>query len=345
MSVMSPYKAPMTNDEFIESTLKLVTEKDAARKLFVELGAASNIESREILSLAFILLAQIRLKINVPTFTTDRLFPLALSRSRAVATISESLVPDEIKPQIAGAFLGFEEFFHNASIRTAPRQERERINQLFGVNDKERESETTNLLYAALELLLTEKPPSWANLPVLKKPERSSKEVEELIYAFGEPICEIFGGDVPLIHMSVIYEGLAFMRRFYRKRWRVEVEDVLDAWAFCDYFLKKELPKLAPAAIEILRCILARNDVSKKPSQNEIFQETGLSWGTINSYLSAKEGKEGDLVRKGLVAVTKAEKYNRYSYTITQYGRYALADGKIALEVNGKVYQLPEVLC
>jgi DNA-binding transcriptional ArsR family regulator len=91
---------------------------------------------------------------------------------------------------------------------------------------------------------------------------------------------------------------------------------------------------------------MAQNDAGRSSSQTVITRETGLSRRSITAYLSAKEGKEGILLKNGLVEVLKTDGlYNRYSYVITERGRYALASGKITLEVNRRLYQMVEVLC
>ena len=125
------------------------------------------------------------------------------------------------------------------------------------------------------------------------------------------------------------------MKRFYRKRWRVEVEDVLEAWYIINY-CKQPRPPLIQSHRKILGYVKAQNREGKFPTQRQIIRNTGLATKIVSHAVGLKIKS---VVGAGILLVERYLEYDdaQGGYRLTELGELAL-DGDFHITVGKETY-------
>jgi hypothetical protein len=141
--------------------------------------------------------------------------------------------------------------------------------------------------------------------------------------------------------LIVVAECIAYVKRFYRRYWRVETEDVLQAWFFINFF-KRPRPPLSQSSKKILHYIWRQNLEGKFPTQRRIIKKTALSAKVVNNAVGLKikrPGGSGKLIIQGYL------EYNidQAGYQLTQLGELELTDD-FHITVDGTIFRPKSIL-
>ena len=259
----------------------------------------------------------------------------------SVVSLAYDLLPNRYKERFdeVSPFSGFTQFFSGAEIS---RVEKNRISSILQLNAQQDDPSYQNdvvtyqlafdlaLENAALinDALGSQKLPSY-------ELERSDKRTDNLIEGLWEYFEQNDYGGINCHQLLVLTQCTAYMKRFYRKRWRIEVEDVLEAWYVINH-CKQPRPPLSPSHKRILRYVTTQNREGTFPSQRQIKKQSGLACNTVSQALGLKiNSNEG----AGMLLVQRYLKYDddQAGYRITDLGELAL-DSDFHITVGEETY-------
>lgn len=292
-------------------------------------------------TLAFFLQARFKLALPFKAAYLDQRYADAM-RNSSVVNQAFDLLPnrymerfDEVTP-----FAGFTQFLSGQEKNHVENNRVASILQLKAPQDDPSYQNNVVIYQLTLDLVLENAPMINDELGSQKLPsyelERSDKRTDDLIEGLWEYFEQNDYGGINRDQLLVLAQCAAYMKRFYRKRWRVEVEDVLEAWYIINH-CKQPRPPLSLSLTKILRRVKAQNREGKFPTQRQIITQTGLAHNTVSKALGRKiKSRVG-------VGTLLVERYLSYDdvqggYRLTELGDLAL-DGDFHITVAKKTYQ------
>jgi hypothetical protein len=271
----------------------------------------------------------------------DRLFDDAIVNSSAVNIIFEFLPATQQDRFIdRNPFSGFGQFI--ATRRVSSSENDRTLSTLSQISPSS--SSEYKLKFAAFQsalgILLEDEHSINEELGNRKLPayiqQQSDHRTANLIEALGGYFAEHDYGGVHYQQLIVIAECIAFLKRFYRCRWHIETEDVLEAWFFVNFF-KRPSPPLSQSSKIILRYISAQNSAGKFPTQRQIIRRTGLGNKVVSYAVGLRikrPGGSGKLILQGYVEYN----FDQEGYKLTQLGELALTND-FHITVDGTTFQ------
>jgi hypothetical protein len=320
--------------------VKLIKKPHAFLDHFIEMQKARSVSSPFLLSLAFYLLPQLKLQLPLAAKFLDKKYAEAMFNSSAV-NLTYEVLPSRYQERFndLNPFSGFKQFFVQRDISLL---KADRANQLLQKTVKDCSNNQFEVVtfHVALELLLENAPSLNDDLGLLTlssyKQQPSNKETGGLIVALGDYFARNDYGGVNYQQLTVLAECIAYVKRFHRNLWRVEVEDVLEAWFLINY-CRKPRPPLKDEHKRILEVIGSQNRAGLFPTQRKIIKKTDLSNNTVSKAIGleiqSKEGR-GYLIVDGYVEFLDAQK----GYQLTELGRLALTND-FQITVSRRTYR------
>jgi hypothetical protein len=291
-------------------------------------------------TLAFYLQARFKLVLPFKAAYLDRRYAEAMQNS-SVVNQAYDLLPirykerfDEVTP-----FSGFTQLFSGAEISLVEKNRAANILQLGTPEDAPNHQNNVVIYQLALDLQLENAPLINDELGSQKlpsyQPERSDKRTAGLIEALWGYFARNDYGGINYHQLCVLAECMAYMKRFFRKRWRVEVEDVLEAWYTINY-CKQPRPPLSRSHGKILGYVKAQNREGKFPTQRQIIRNTRLATNIVSRAVGLNVKS---MVGAGTLLVEKYLEYDdaQEGYRLTELGELAL-DGDFHITVGKETY-------
>lgn len=292
-------------------------------------------------TLAFFLQARFKLDLQFKATYLDRRYEDEMWNS-SVMNKAYDLLPNRYQERFnkVRPFSGFTQFFSGEVISPKENQEIGSILQLNTPADNPNYRKDVTIYQLGLDLVLEDAPSINDALGSQMLPryqyEPSYKRTADLIHGLGGYFERNDYGGVNYQQLCVLAECMAYMKRFYRKRWSVEVEDVMEAWFIINY-CKQPRPPLSPSRQTILDHVKAKNRGGSLPTQRQIIKKTGLATKTVNHALGLKitsAAGAGTLIVEGYVEYDDAQG----GYRLTELGELAL-DSDFHVIVGEKTYQ------
>ncbi len=321
--------------------IELLTTEGALVKFYLDLSKTQCISEPIVRYFALALLARLKLDLRLRSKYLDRVFADAFVNSSAVNMIFEFL-PFALKERFMSnsPFAGFGQYL----ARDLSRKENDKTLSILGSTSSYENLEyqmKVVSLQSALEILVDDEHSTINNqLQTRKLPaytqERCDQRTENLIVRLSDYFALNDYGDLHYHQLAILQECLAYAKRFYRHRWRVEVEDVLEAWFFVKYFKRPRRP-LSKSSKKILDFIYAQNRERNFPSQRHIIKKTGLATKVVSQAVGLKikawEGA-GRHIADGSVMYDE----DKHGYALTPAGELALTDD-FHITLDGEVYR------
>lgn len=308
--------------------IDLLNKPDALLNFLLDLQKPS-ITDPIITSLVFYLLPRLKLNLQIGAKLLDQRYASALLNSSIVNKTYE-LLPERYK-ELFGNFNLFSGFMQCIACNDISLDETDRIRSVLSISSqKDSTSQKTDFgtFRLSLELLLddaqdindclgSETLPSYQQL-------RSNQSTSGLIDKLGDYFTKNDYSGVNYEQLVLLMECIAYVRRFARKSWRVEIEDVLEAWFFVNYY-RTPRPPLKRNEKEILQMIELHNRQDVFPTQRKIIKKTNLAIKTVNKALGLNiNSRDG----RGSLLVDRYVDYDesRKGYCITELGKIALTN-------------------
>jgi hypothetical protein len=327
------------SDDVVTKCVDLLTTPNAFLEHLLSLSKSSLNDSFK-QTLAFYLLARFKLDLPFNAAYLDQRYADAM-RNSSVVNLAYDFLPirykdrfDEVSP-----FSGFTQFFSGAEIVRVEKNRIASILQLKASQDDLTYQNDVVIYQLALDLVLENAPLINDGLGSQKLPsyqqERSDKRTGDLIEAFWGYFERNDYGGINYHQLIVLAECIAYFKRFCRKRWRVEVEDVLEAWYIINY-CKQPRPPLSQSHRKILGYVKAQNREEKFPSQRQIIKQTALAHNTVSQALGLSiMGSAG----AGTLLVERYLEYDdaQGGYRLTELGELSL-DSDFHITVGKETY-------
>jgi hypothetical protein len=334
------FNLDLGHTDIITKCADLLTTPNALLRFYLDLSNCSlNDPIKQ--TLAFHLQARFKLVLPFKAAYLDQRYADAMLNS-SVVNDAYNLLPirykerfDEVNP-----LSGFTHFFSGAEISHIERGRIASILELKPPHHDPNYRKNAEIYDLTLDLLLENVPLINDDFGSQKLPsyqqERSDKRTADLIEGLWGYFERNDYGGINHHQLWVLAECMAYMKRFYRKRWRVEVEDVLEAWYIINH-CKKPRPHLGRRILKILGRVKAQNREGKFPTQRQIIKQTGLAYNTVSQAIGLKiKSKEG----AGLLLVQRYLDYDddQGGYRITDLGELAL-DSDFHITIGTETYQ------
>jgi hypothetical protein len=329
-------------EDVATAAAELIKEPHAFLDLLLELTEYRSLSDRILRSLVFYLLPRFKLRLLFDCRYLDKMYAHAMLGSSLVNETFE-LLPRKYQECFgeAAPFAGFLQFIAALDINCKDNHAARSILQLDASNaDLYKQQLKSSVFRQALLLSLNDDPDVNEALGTRQMPNYEQLEPEKRTEALILELRDYFAqGDYYGINFQqflVLEECIAYVKRFHRESWRVEVEDALEAWFFVNY-CKKPRSQLNDNNKNILRFIDLQNLQGKLPSQRQIISRTRLANKTVNNAVGVKiktEGEAGALIIQGYVEYDHVEK----GYRLTVLGRTALTND-FYVRINGKLYR------
>jgi hypothetical protein len=323
------YTSVIGCEDVATKCIELLTTPNALLEFYLDLSRTRSLSGPIVRAFALLLLPRLKLDLPLNSKYLDRLFVDALKNS-SLANLVFEFLPPNLKERfiVSSPFAGFEQFIVTRDISPA---ENDRTLSILGPN-----SPNSGLDYqlkaaafqSALGLLLEDEHSINEDLGNCKLPvyeqEQSLSVTANLIMGLGDYFAQQDYAGLHYQQLIVVAECIAYTKRFYRRYWRVEIEDVLQAWFFINFF-KRPRPPLSQNSKKILLYIWRQNAEGKFPTQRQIIKKTGLSTKVVSNAVGLKikrpEGS-GRLIIEGHV------EYNidQQGYQLSQLGEFALTN-------------------
>jgi hypothetical protein len=324
--------------------IELLTKPNALLEFYLDLSKTRLLIEPIVRAFALLLLPRLKLNLLFKSKYLDRLYANALANS-SLANLVFEFLPPNLKESfiVSNPFAGFGQFIATRDISPA---ENDRTLGILGLSSScsgfDMKAEA---LQSALGLLLEDEHSINKDLANRKLPvytqQQSDHRTANLIDALGGYFAQHDYGGVHYQQLIVIAECIAYVKRFYRCCWRVETEDVLEAWFFINFF-KKPRPPLIQSSKEILRYIWRQNREAKFPTQRQIIKNTGLSNKAVSNAVGLKIKQPGG---SGKLILGRYVEYNfdQEGYKLTQLGELALTND-FHITVDGTTFQPKSIL-
>jgi hypothetical protein len=292
--------------------------------------------------LAFDLLARFKLNFPFNTAYLDQRYSKVMQYSSAVNSAFE-LLPIQYSDRFADIdpLSGFKHLFSGFEELTVA--DTDKINHVLQYDTPQNDplyKKNVGIFRIALGILLENAADLDDILSSLKlkvyQLEQPEKRTADLINGLGDYFGSSDYGRLKLHQLCVLAECKAFMKRFYRKSWCIEVEDVSEAWFVINYCVRSRL-SLNKNVIKMLRYVQAQNRQKKFPSQRKVIKGTELPHNTVSRAMRCDPESlmgVGTLILEGFVAYDAELR----GYRITEFGELVL-DGNSFIKVNGKIYR------
>ena len=326
--------------------IELLTTPNALLKFHLDLSMTRSLSEPQVRAFALLLLSRLKLDLPLNSKYLDRLFDDTLANSSAVNLVFEFL-PATLQERFIARkpFAGFTQFM---AARDISPSKNDRTLSILGPTNSCSSFEhkiKSATFQSALGMLLEDEHSINEELGNRKLPvytqQRSDHRTASLIEALGGYFAQHDYGGLHYQQLTVIAECIAFVKRFYRCCWRVETEDVLEAWFFINFF-KKPRPPLIPSSKKILRYICRENREGKLPTQRQIIKKTGLSAKVVNNAVGLKikrPGGSGKLIILGYLDYNIDQK----GYRLTELGELALSND-FHITVDGTTFWPKSIL-
>lgn len=314
-------------EDVAASAFDLIKTPQALLNFFLDVQKARSVSSPFLVTLAFYLLAQLKLQRRIGASYLDRQYADAMLNSSVVNLTHEVLSSryqerfDDLNP-----FSGFKEFFARRDISRS-KSDRFVASLQCSPEDDSTYKVKVDIFHLTLELQLDDVPEINDTLPQ-KLPsceqQRSNKQTEDLIVALGDYFARNDYAGINYQQLVVLAECIAYVKRFHRNLWRVEVEDVLESWFLINY-CRHPRPPLTLTTKNVLNAIDSKNRAGIFPSQRQIIATTGIANNTVNHALGLKiKSREGvgKLILDGYVEYDYAEE----GYRLTDLGKLVLTN-------------------
>jgi|GEM_PF-1879365 hypothetical protein len=323
------YESILGCEDITAKGLELLTTPNGALVFFIGLSKGRSFSDPITLTLAFYLLPRLKLGMPMNSKYSDRTCADVMANSCVVNQTYE-LLPDTYKKQFVNRnpFWGFTPYIAARDISLA---ENERLLSILGSTGSRKDSdyqEKVTTLQVALKLLLEDdrsisNDPGTRTLP-LNQQLPSDQRTADLISGLGDYFAKHRYGGLDYHRLVVLAECIAYVKHFYRQNWRVESEDVLEAWYFVNY-CKTPRPTLSLSSKKILRVVEVQNRAGNLPTQRQIIAKTGLANNIVSRAVGLKiksaEGS-GKLIVDGYVEFDEAKQ----GYQLTELGKFALTN-------------------
>ena len=335
------YTALLGFEDPATKAIELLTTEGALVKFYLDLSKTQCISEPIVRYFALVLSARLKLDLRLSSKYLDRVFTDAFVNSSAVNIIFEFL-PFALKERFMSnsPFAGFGQYL----ARDISRKENDKTLSVLGSTSSYENLEyqmKVVSLQSALEILVDDehstinKDLQTRKLPAYAQ-ERCDRRTENLIVRLIDYFALNDYGGLHYHQLVILQECLAYTKRFYRHRWRVEVEDVLEAWYFVNYF-KAPRPTLSLSSKNILSIIDTQNRAGNFPTQRKVIKKTGLANNVISRAIGKKiksgEGS-GKLIVEGYVEFDEVKQ----GYRLSELGKLALTNDFHAV-IDERVYR------
>jgi hypothetical protein len=273
---------------------------------------------------------------------SDHPYANAMANS-SVVNQTYDLLPDMYKEKFSNRspFWGFAPYIAARDISVA---ENSRDLSILGSTGSRKDSdyqEKVTTIQETLKLLLEDDHPINNDLETSKLPSyqlqlSSNQRTGEVIISLGDYFAKHGYGGLDYERLVILGECIAYVKRFHRQGWRVEVEDVLEAWYFVNYF-KAPRPTLSLSSKKILSVIDTQNRAGNFPSQRQIIKKTGLANNVVSHAIgqNIKSGEgSGKLIIDGYVEFDDVKQ----GYRLSELGKLALTNDYHVV-IGGRLYR------
>jgi hypothetical protein len=320
--------------------VKLLTRRNLLLSCYLELTTPISISDPVLLSLAFFLLPRLKLDLPLKSKYLDDMCAEAFVNSSAV-NLTYELLPSRYEELFKhkNPFSGFKKFVADSDISCSKNDRTLAILNLKSPQDDHRYRMKVEAFQLALELLFEDAVAINESLGSKALPSyqqlRCDQGTENLIDELYNYFARNDYGGINYQQLVFLAECIAYTKRFYRKCWRVEIEDVLEAWFFINYFRTPRSP-LQGSDKGMLQAIDARNRAGVLPSQRQIIKKTGLATKTVNKALGLKINNKdgrGSFFTVGYVDYDESQK----GYRLKEMGKIALTN-EFYVSIDGRTY-------
>ena len=324
------------------AAIKILQTPGAMPDLFRRVATGCRFEDKELMEVAYYLLARARLrehKIEIPLpecGISQALECLPVLAALEFIPESRKEVPKYRRDHYRRAYKGFEQFFDRPEIDLS------REIAILQLGDDEDNKELRDLFKMSLEWLLLpiEKTdikylPETERLPDLKRQE-PNEYTDRVIRAVRDRVLETFGNYFRFNQIQVLYEDIAFMRRFERNAWQVETKDVIDAWHYSFRFITWPPMIRDSHRKDVLAAVYQFNEKNVCPSQWKLVNESRINFRYVSLELKDDVGIS---IQKGFV-----EKCNPRGYRLTEHGRRLFLND-YSIKVDDVIYRPDEEVC
>jgi hypothetical protein len=340
------YTSVIGCEDVATKCIELLTTRNALLEFYLDLSKTRLLSEPIVRAFALLLLPRLKLGLPLNSKYLDRLFADTLVNSSLANLVFEYLPPN-LKERfiVSNPFAGFGQFIATSDISSS---ENDRTLSILGPisSCSSFEYETKSAAFrSALGMLLEDEHSINEELGNRKLPvytqQQSDHRTANLIEALGGYFAQHDYSGLHYQQLIVIAECIAFVKRFCRCCWRVETEDVLEAWFFINFF-KQPSPPLSQNSKKILHYIWRQNSEGKFPTQRRIIKKTGLSAKVVNNAVGLKikrPGGSGKLILEGYV------EYNidQQGYQLSQLGEFALTND-FHITVDGTTFLPKSIL-
>jgi hypothetical protein len=338
------YTSVIGCEDVATKCIELLTTPNALLEFYLDLSKTRLLSEPMVRAFALLLLPRLKLGLPLNSKYLDRLFADGLANS-SLANLVFEFLPPNLKERfiVSNPFAGFGQFVVTRDISPA---ENDRALSILGPNSSYSGFDMkAEALQSALGLLLEDehsinKDLANRKLPVYEQ-EQSVRLTVNLIMGLGDYFAQQDYAGLNYQQLIVVTECIAYVKRFYRRCWRVEIEDVLQAWFFVNFF-KRPRPPLSQSSKKMLHYIWRENGERRFPTQRQIIKKTGLSAKVVSNAVGLKikrpEGS-GKLIIQGYVEYNIDQK----GYQLTQLGELALTDD-FHVTVDGTTFRPKSIL-
>lgn len=328
-------------EDIATAAAEMIRTPHAPLNFFLALTKDRSLSDPILRTMAFYLLCRFKLSLIFDSRYVDTLYVGALSSSSLINETFE-LLPVRYQERFEGAapFAGFLQFIAACDISRIDNNATLTVLQSKTITaDSRKRMAKVQVFQEALLLTLEDDPVTNENLRTLQVPSyerlKPEKRTEALILGLRDYFARGDYYGINYQQLLVLAECAAYVKRFYRERWRVEVEDVLEAWYIINYCKQPRAP-LSPSLRTILTAIQALNRARIFPSQRQVIKKTGLANNTVSQAVGLKikrwEGA-GRLIVAGYVEYDDC----RGGYRLTELGELAL-DNNFHITVGKENY-------
>jgi hypothetical protein len=306
--------------------LKLLQTPKALLTFYLDLLKGHSLADSTMQVLGFYLLPRLKLDLKIDGPYLDRVYANEMENSSMVNKIF-GLLPSRLQDLFIdkSPFSGFSQFLSTNDISSMEGNDPFSILNIQHLSKDPVRLQKIGAFGFSLELLLeTEFPddPQIPKLPTYQQLQPDMRTAAFVVQLLDYVAATGFGG-INCIQLSRLSDCISYTKRFYRERWRVEIEDFLEAWYIINHCRRPPSP-LSQSNRKILDTIARKNRQGQFPSQRKIIAVTGLTSNTVNKALGLNiKGKygQGNLIMQ------------RYTKFCESHGGYAITElGKVTLE-------------
>jgi hypothetical protein len=326
-------------EDIATAAAELIRVPHAFLNSYSDLTQKRSLSDPIVTALAFYLLPRLKLGLPFSAGYSDREYFRVMANSSSVNATYDLLSGRNKERFIEkNPFAGFAQFFANEA-RTNETAKVFAILDHDGHENDVHDQIEINTFQLGLELLFDDAVAINDDLGSLKLPryeqQKSDSRTADLINALGVYFTKNDYGGINYLQLVILEECIAYVKRFHRHHWHVEIEDVLEAWYIINH-CKQPRPPLSRSLRKILDYVKAQNGQGKFPTQRQIIKQTGLAYNTVSQALGLKikswEGT-GTLIVGGYVEYDDG----CGGYRITEFGELTI-DSDFHITVGKETY-------